>query len=175
MAKELFAQVCCSWVLSWNIQCILTQTKWKQCKKQTAYLIFRISEVWEFRDFCLDIWSKVLKIVSPLIQGSNIVLWQGLYFLGLKILNCLVAEFNKPISGRSLSQHRKFAVHFRDNQLFGLFELSLTALQQLKTGTTELQKQVFASHHQGLKLTKHSNTLNSEFCMSSASRPMCGS
>ena len=67
---------------------------------------------------------------------------QGLYFLGLKLLNGLVAEFNRPIAGRTLSQHRKYAVHFRDNHLVGLVEIALTALQQLKGGSEDLQKQV---------------------------------
>ena len=39
----------------------------------------------------------------------------GHYFLGLKILNMLVAEMNQPIPGRTLTTHRKTSVAFRDN------------------------------------------------------------
>lgn len=55
------------------------------------------------------------------------------YFLGLKILDMLVAEFNQPIPGRTLTQHRKMSVSFRDQSLYSIFELALTALRQLRT------------------------------------------
>ena len=70
------------------------------------------------------------------------------YFLGLKILDMLVAEFNQPIPGRTLTQHRKMSVSFRDQSLYGIFELALTALRQLRTSqaaTAELREE--AGHH----------------------------
>ena len=69
---------------------------------------------------------------------------QKRYFLGLKLLNSSVAEFNKPTPNRSGSQHRRLAVHFRDNALFSVFELAMAAMQQLKTSTNnhDLRKQV---------------------------------
>jgi exportin-7 len=39
---------------------------------------------------------------------------------------------NTPIPGRTLTQHRKTAVSFRERSLFGIFETSLRSLQYLK-------------------------------------------
>lgn len=67
------------------------------------------------------------------------------YFLGLKILNMLVAEFNQPIPGRTLTQHRKLAVTFRDSSLFSIFELALVAMRQLMSSAVadnDLREQV---------------------------------
>ncbi len=38
----------------------------------------------------------------------------GHYLLGLRVLNMLVLEMNQPTPGRTLTQHRKVAVSFRD-------------------------------------------------------------
>ena len=54
------------------------------------------------------------------------------FWLGLKILTMLVAEFNQPTPGRTLTVHRKVAVAFRDPALFKVFELALLANQQLQ-------------------------------------------
>ncbi|EEC50702.1 predicted protein [Phaeodactylum tricornutum CCAP 1055/1] len=54
--------------------------------------------------------------------------------LGLKILNQLVDELNIPTSGRTLTQHRKTSVSFRDVCLLKVFQLGLTTLKQLQTG-----------------------------------------
>ena len=43
--------------------------------------------------------------------------------IGLKILNELVVEFNHPVKSRTLSDHRKAAVSFRDLSLFQVFEI----------------------------------------------------
>lgn len=53
------------------------------------------------------------------------------YLLGLKLASSLVGEMNAPTPGKSLSQHRKIAVSFRDQSLYTIFSLSLTALRQL--------------------------------------------
>ena len=53
--------------------------------------------------------------------------------LGLKILNQLVDELNIPTTGRTLTQHRKTSVSFRDVCLFKVFQLGLTTLKQLQT------------------------------------------
>jgi len=53
--------------------------------------------------------------------------------LGLKILNQLVDELNIPTVGRTLTQHRKTSVSFRDVCLFKVFQLGLTTLKQLQT------------------------------------------
>lgn len=54
--------------------------------------------------------------------------------LGLKILNELVDELNIPTTGRTLTQHRKTSVSFRDVCLFKVFQLGLTTLKQLQSG-----------------------------------------
>lgn len=56
------------------------------------------------------------------------------YLLGLRMLNLLVAEMNAPTPGRSLTQHRKVAVGFRDSALYRVFQLSLAALRHLAGG-----------------------------------------
>lgn len=53
--------------------------------------------------------------------------------LGLKILNQLVDELNIPTTGRTLTQHRKTSVSFRDVCLLKVFQLGLTTLKQLQT------------------------------------------
>lgn len=55
--------------------------------------------------------------------------------LGLKILNQLVDELNIPTSGRTLTHHRKTSVSFRDVSLLKVFQLGLTTLKQLQTGS----------------------------------------
>jgi exportin-7 len=55
--------------------------------------------------------------------------------LGLKILNQLVDELNIPTSGRTLTQHRKTSVSFRDVCLLKVFQLGLTTLKQLQGGS----------------------------------------
>eukprot|EP00951_Prasinocladus_malaysianus_P012229 scaffold91009_cov49-Prasinocladus_malaysianus.AAC.3 len=45
----------------------------------------------------------------------------------------LVTECNQPTPGRTLTQHRKIAVSFRDLALYKIFQMSLIALRQLFT------------------------------------------
>lgn len=52
------------------------------------------------------------------------------YLLGLRVLNQLVAEMNQPLPGRSLTQHRKCAVSFRDIGLLSIFQTSLSSLRE---------------------------------------------
>lgn len=67
----------------------------------------------------------------------------GLYLLGLKLLSMLVSEMNQPTPGRTLTQHRKIAVAFRDQSLLKTFVLSLSALKQLQnTSDLKLKEQV---------------------------------
>eukprot|EP00899_Mesostigma_viride_P004716 jgi/Mesvir1/14245/Mv09683-RA.1 len=75
-----------------------------------------------------DITKEAMKFLS---QGT-----QQHFFLGLKVLDQLVAEMNQPNSGQSLTQHRKTAVSFRDLTLSEIFQISLTSLRQLKTDAT---------------------------------------
>eukprot|EP00743_Colponemidia_sp_Colp-15_P003638 GILK01003927.1.p1 GENE.GILK01003927.1~~GILK01003927.1.p1 ORF type:complete len:1093 (+),score=213.84 GILK01003927.1:212-3490(+) len=50
--------------------------------------------------------------------------------LGLQILTELVSDMNLPTKGRTLTQHRKIAVSFRDHSLLHIFQLSLTTIRQ---------------------------------------------
>jgi len=49
-------------------------------------------------------------------------------YLGLRILCQLVAEMNTPCPGRSLTQHRKTAVSFRDTALCDIFTWAISCL-----------------------------------------------
>lgn len=75
--------------------------------------------------------------------------------LGLQILNQLVDELNIPTSGRTLTQHRKTSVSFRDLCLFKVFQLGLTTLKQLQTRaiTTSNHRQEVVLGEQALSLT----------------------
>jgi exportin-7 len=63
--------------------------------------------------------------------------------LGLKILNQLVDELNIPTSGRTITQHRKTSVSFRDVSLHKVFQMGLTTLKQLQTGAIGTLIRVF--------------------------------
>lgn len=63
--------------------------------------------------------------------------------LGLKILNQLVDELNIPTTGRTLTQHRKTSVSFRDVSLLTVFQLGLTTLRQIQTGAVGREFVVF--------------------------------
>ena len=55
--------------------------------------------------------------------------------LGLKILVQLVDEMNIAPAGRTLTQHRRTSVSFRDVCLLKVFQLGLTTLKQLQSGS----------------------------------------
>jgi hypothetical protein len=74
---------------------------------------------------------------------------QGHYMLGLKVLNLLVTEFNQPTAGRTMTQHRKMAVVFRDNALFKIFQIAIAALRLLQSNVAaddKLREQVRLLH-----------------------------
>eukprot|EP00978_Attheya_sp_CCMP212_P036794 scaffold169478_cov55-Attheya_sp.AAC.2 len=74
--------------------------------------------------------------------------------LGLKILNQLVDELNIPTTGRTLTQHRKTSVSFRDVCLFKVFQLGLTTLKQLQSRAISAEpKQEAILGEQALSLT----------------------
>ena len=54
----------------------------------------------------------------------------------------LVSEMNSPTVGRSLTQHRKIAVNFRDASLYKVFQLALAALRHLRLNGTGLLVQL---------------------------------
>ncbi|GBG80488.1 hypothetical protein CBR_g30950 [Chara braunii] len=61
------------------------------------------------------------------------------FYIGLKVLNQLVAEMNQTNPGRSLTHHRKTACSFRDLALFQTFQISLTSLRQLQNDLAHFQ------------------------------------
>ena len=93
-------------------------------------LLCRMSKLGWFEDdgfrSLVDDGKAVLEIGSRDASQSH-------YLLGLKILQMAVSEMNSPTPGRTLTQHRKVAVSFRDHSLFTAFELSLSALRYLQS------------------------------------------
>ena len=79
-----------------------------------------------------DEYRKIVDDASSLLE-KGAAGQPGLYLMGLKLLSMLVSEMNQPTSGRTLTQHRKIAVAFRDQALLKTFQLSLTALKQLQS------------------------------------------
>ncbi|GFR52397.1 hypothetical protein Agub_g14907, partial [Astrephomene gubernaculifera] len=55
------------------------------------------------------------------------------YLVGLRILHTIVQEMNQATPGRTLTQHRKAAVNFRDTALLRAFQVSLIALNEMAT------------------------------------------
>ncbi len=53
--------------------------------------------------------------------------------IGLRILNQLVEEINRRSERRTVTEHRRIAVSFRDLNLLYIFELSLSVLNQVAT------------------------------------------
>ena len=91
-----------------------------------------------------DQYRKIVDDASQILE-KGAAGQPGLYLLGLKLLSMLVTEMNQPTPGRTLTQHRKIAVAFRDQSLLKTFQLSLTALKQLQgtsAAETKLKEQV---------------------------------
>jgi len=53
------------------------------------------------------------------------------HVIGLKLLNSLIEEMNIQNPSRTLTQHRKTAVSFRDHALFSAFQLGINTLKQV--------------------------------------------
>ena len=91
-----------------------------------------------------DQYRKIVDDASHLLE-KGAAGQPGLYLLGLKLLSMLVSEMNQPTPGRTLTQHRKIAVAFRDQSLLKTFQISLAALKQLQSTAadeTKLKEQV---------------------------------
>eukprot|EP00934_Nitzschia_sp_Nitz4_P008361 Nitzschia sp. Nitz4//scaffold85_size83877//26190//29710//NITZ4_005223-RA/size83877-augustus-gene-0.148-mRNA-1//1//CDS//3329559119//8351//frame0 len=88
-------------------------------------LVCRITKLGWFDD---AVHRELAEDVTKFLQASI-----DHCILGLKILNQLVDELNIPTSGRTLTQHRKTSVSFRDFCLLKVFQLGLTTLKQLHT------------------------------------------
>lgn len=94
-----------------------------------------------------DEYRKIVDNAATLLE-KGAAGQPGLYLMGLKLLSMLVSEMNQPTSGRTLTQHRKIAVAFRDQALLKTFQLSLTALKQLQSSSAadnKLREQVKAT------------------------------
>ena len=57
--------------------------------------------------------------------------------IGLKLLSCIVSEFNELQPGTTLSAHRKLSVSFRDRSLLQVFQMALTAHRQVLDGNVQ--------------------------------------
>ena len=90
-----------------------------------------------------DQYRKIVDDASHLLE-KGAAGQPGLYLLGLKLLSMIVSEMNQPTPGKTLTQHRKIAVAFRDQSLLTTFQISLTALKQLQItpAETKLKEQV---------------------------------
>eukprot|EP00897_Mesotaenium_endlicherianum_P004381 jgi/Mesen1/3971/ME000210S03214 len=89
-------------------------------------LLCRITKLGWYDDDCFrDIVKETMKFLTQATVEH--------FYIGLKILNQLVAEMNQASAGRSLTHHRKTACSFRDLALFQTFQISLTSLKQLQT------------------------------------------
>eukprot|EP01031_Cornospumella_fuschlensis_P029111 gene29111-35131_t len=68
-------------------------------------------------------------------------------YVGVRALGALVDEMNTPISGKTLTSHRKTAVSFRDQTLLGVFSLGLNMLKLIYM---QLQSLVSATNPPGV-------------------------
>ncbi|KAJ7516733.1 hypothetical protein O6H91_22G068900 [Diphasiastrum complanatum] len=93
-------------------------------------LLARITKLgWNDDDRFRDIVKEAMKFMAQATVEH--------FYIGLKILNQLVAEMNQANPGLSLTHHRKISCSFRDLALFQTFQISLTSLSQLKSDADE--------------------------------------
>lgn len=108
-------------------------------------LVCRITKLGWFDDVeHRELVTEVTKFLQGTIDHN---------FIGLRILSSLVDEMNIPTSGRTLTQHRKVAVSFRDNSLFSVFQIALTTLKHIQS------KSISVTNEQEKKLCQISLTL----------------
>jgi exportin-7 len=74
-------------------------------------------------------YAEILEDITRFINHENI----NYNIIGIKILVTLVGEMNVPITGKTLTQHRKVAVSFRDNLLYSIFTIGMTSLTQVQS------------------------------------------
>ncbi|GLJ18772.1 hypothetical protein SUGI_0335220 [Cryptomeria japonica] len=97
-------------------------------------LLCRVTKLGWYDD---DRFREIVKESMDFLSQST----TGHYFIGLKILNQIVAEMNQPNPGFPLTHHRKIACSFRDLALFQIFQISITSLQQLKNDVDKKLKE----------------------------------
>lgn len=98
-------------------------------------LVCRITKLGWFED---DAVRNIVVEAKVFIDKGMAEKLQSHYYIGLKILTMLVSEMNTPTPGRTLTQHRKTAVNFRDRALYQILQLSLDSLKYLKISGTML-------------------------------------
>eukprot|EP00891_Asterochloris_glomerata_P007395 jgi/Astpho2/7395/fgenesh1_pm.00114_%23_12_t len=107
-------------------------------------LLSRMTKLCWYED---DAYRKIVEEAQGFLEKGTAAghAGHGLYQLGLKILNMLVAEMNQPTPGRTLTQHRKIAVAFRDAALLKTMQIALASLKQLQPSTdTKLKEQAIS-------------------------------
>eukprot|EP01012_Entosiphon_sulcatum_P048196 TRINITY_DN6640_c0_g3_i3.p1 TRINITY_DN6640_c0_g3~~TRINITY_DN6640_c0_g3_i3.p1 ORF type:complete len:1077 (+),score=296.35 TRINITY_DN6640_c0_g3_i3:284-3514(+) len=80
------------------------------------------------------------------LQGASN---QDLVVIGLMVLNQLILEVNQVAAKRTLTQHRKTSVAFRDACLFDIFKTALVTLETIRRDPTSVDPRVV---EQGLGL-----------------------
>uniref|UniRef100_A0A7R9U4R6 Importin N-terminal domain-containing protein n=1 Tax=Pinguiococcus pyrenoidosus TaxID=172671 RepID=A0A7R9U4R6_9STRA len=89
-------------------------------------LVCRITKLGWFDDPAhREIADEVVKFLSASIDHC---------IIGLKIFEQLVEAINIQSTERTLTQHRKTAISFRDSSLFRIFRTAMTTLRQLQNG-----------------------------------------
>ncbi|KAK8999110.1 hypothetical protein V6N11_070287 [Hibiscus sabdariffa] len=113
----------------------------------TASLIQLLCRVTKFGWFDDERFHDVVKeSTNFLSQGTS-----EHYAIGLKILNQLVSEMNQPNLGLPSTHHRRVACSFRDQSLFQIFQMSLTALRHLQNDVaSRLQELALSLAHKCL-------------------------
>ncbi|KAJ7517501.1 hypothetical protein O6H91_21G026900 [Diphasiastrum complanatum] len=106
----------------------------------TSSLILLLSRItklgWNDDDRFRDVAKEAMKFMAQATVEH--------FYIGLKILNQLVAEMNQASPGLSLTHHRKISCSFRDLALFQTFQISLTSLSQLKSDDERLREQAIS-------------------------------
>ena len=91
---------------------------------KTCTLLARITKLGWFED---DRHRHVVEDASKFLDSGSV----PHLMLGLRLLTHVVNEVNAPTPNRSLSEHRKVAVSFRDLALLKIFQLAVQYLRQL--------------------------------------------
>eukprot|EP00941_MAST-03F_sp_MAST-3F-sp1_P000272 g272.t1 len=92
--------------------------------KHLVVLVCRITKLGWFDDpRHRDLVKEVTKFLQATIEHC---------IIGLRLLNELVQDMNRPLPGQSLTDHRKASVSFRDACLFHMFQVSLTTIRQIQ-------------------------------------------
>ncbi|KAI9359550.1 armadillo-type protein [Zopfochytrium polystomum] len=85
-------------------------------------------------------------------------------YAGIQLLACLVYEMNRQTGAiKNITRHRKTAVHFRDNQLGQIFQLSIDLFRQLVNRQTEFSNASVQSRTHEVTVLLMKNCLQFDF------------